>query len=535
MRIDVGLSVGSRAEQLPAFLAGGLVLVLGFDQGGFSAPTWLWSAAPLAIVAGALILGQAHRPSTIELAFLAAVAGLLGWTLLSVAWSLDPTASVLDAERLLLYLATASALVLLARPGSRVSLLVGVLVALAVLCLAGLADAAVGDDPIGAVTDDPGSEDRLAEPVGYANGMAVLAVMGTLLAIGLTLVARRPALRAACLLLLPLFIATLYLTYSRGAWLALAIGLLALFATRVVSLDRRIVVAVCAILLVAVTAAGVVFARSFAAPTATPAQGAERLRTLSGSSRADYWRVALHAVEDEPLLGSGSGSYRRLWYRNRSEPQPARDAHSLYLETLAELGPLGLVLLLAALGIPVAVAAGARAEPLTAAALGPYVAFLAHTAQDWDWELPAVTVPALACAVALLLSARRQWTPLGRVPRLVGGAAALALVVLALTAYAGNRELALAEAGSERSARRAARLQPWSSVPWRVLGEAQLERGEVEAARASFREGLSRDDGDWELWIDLALASDGDARRAAFDRAVRLNPRDPDLPELRQE
>jgi cytochrome c-type biogenesis protein CcmH/NrfG len=113
--------------------------------------------------------------------------------------------------------------------------------------------------------------------------------------------------------------------------------------------------------------------------------------------------------------------------------------------------------------------------------------------------------------------------------------AALALVVFAVTAYAGNRELALAEAGSERSARRAARLQPWSAEPWRVLGEAQLERGEVEAARASFREGLSRDEGDWELWIDLALASDGDARRAAFDRAVRLNPRDPDLPELQQE
>jgi O-antigen ligase len=261
----------------------------------------------------------------------------------------------------------------------------------------------------------------------------------------------------------------------------------------------------------------------------------ERLRTLSGSSRADYWRVALRAVEDEPLLGSGSGSYRRLWYRNRSEPQPARDAHSLYLETLAELGPLGLVLLLAALGLPVAAAVGARADPLAAAAIGPYVAFLAHTAQDWDWELPAVTMPALACAVALLLSARRQWTPLRHAPELVGGSAALALVVLALTAYAGNRELALAEAGSERSARRAARLQPWSSEPWRLLGEAQLERGGVDAARTSFREGLSRDDGDWELWIDLALASDGDVRRAAFDRAVRLNPRDPDLPELQQE
>ena len=82
-----------------------------------------------------------------------------------------------------------------------------------------------------------------------------------------------------------------------------------------------------------------------------------------------------------------------------------------------------------ALGLPLVVAVGARADPLTAAALGPYVAFLAHTAQDWDWELPAVTVAALACAVALLLSARRQSTPLGRVPSLVGGTAALVLVI----------------------------------------------------------------------------------------------------------
>ncbi len=144
-------AVGSRLAcgAAPRILVGGLVLVLGFDQGGFATSTWVWSAAPLAILAGALVLGQARRPSTIELAFLAALAGLLVWTLVSVAWSLDPTASVLDAERLLLYLATASALVLLARPGSRTGLLVGVLVALTVLCLAGLGDAAVGDDPSG--------------------------------------------------------------------------------------------------------------------------------------------------------------------------------------------------------------------------------------------------------------------------------------------------------------------------------------------------------------------------------------------------
>ena len=520
-------------DRIPAVLACALVLVLGFDEGGFAPPSWVWSAALLAIVAGVLLGGRVSRPSPLELGFVGALAALLGWTLLSTLWSLDPTASVLDAQRLLLYVATGAALLLLARPGSRPSLLIGVLVALAVLCVAGLADAVVGDDPIGPLTADPGSENRLAEPIGYANGMALLAAMGTLLALGLARIAPNRGLQAACLVLVALFAATLYLTYSRGGWLALALGLLVLLALRIGSLDRRVAVPVGAVLAVALAIAGVALARSFSAPTATPAAGAARLTTLSGSSRADYWRVAADTVGAEPLLGSGSGSFRRRWYRERPVPQPARDAHSLYLENLAELGPVGLVLLLVALGLPLAAAVVARADPVTPAAVAPYAAFLAHAGQDWDWELPAVTVPAVACAAALLLAGRRRWVPLDRAAGIAGAAAALVLAVLSLAAYVGNRELALAEGGSERAARRAARLQPWSAEPWRVLGESQLERGELGEARTSFREGLSRDDGDWELWLDLALASEVQARRQALDRAARLNPRDPDLEDLR--
>ena len=61
-----------RADHVPALLAGGLVLVLGFDEGGFSPATWVWSVVPLAIVAGSLLSGQARRPSALELGFLAA-------------------------------------------------------------------------------------------------------------------------------------------------------------------------------------------------------------------------------------------------------------------------------------------------------------------------------------------------------------------------------------------------------------------------------------------------------------------------------
>jgi O-antigen ligase len=522
-----------RSDAVPALLAAALIAVLGFDQGGYAPTSWVWSAALLGIVAGVLALGRPLRPAPLELAFLGALAALTAWTLLSTWWSLDPTASVLEAQRLLLYLATAAALLLLARPSSRTAVLLGILAGVAALCLTGLADALVGDDPVGAVTDDPGSEERLSKPVGYANALALLSAMGVLLALGLAAIVERRALRLGCLALVPPLVATLYLTYGRGGWLVLAVGLLLLVGSRVRGVDRRLAAAAAAALIVAVAIAATAVVRSFDAATAVPAEGSARLLTASGSSRADYWRVARRDVADHPVLGSGAGSYGRFWLRERPVPQPARDAHSLYLETLVELGPLGLALLLVALGAPVAAALRTWRDPLTPVALAPYAAYLVHAAQDWDWELPAATVPALACAVTLLLASRRRVEPLGVRERAVATVAVAATAALVLAAYAGNRELAVAERGSEEAARRAARLQPWSAAPWRARGEAQLARGEVGPARESFHEGIERDDGDWELWLDLALASEGAERERALVRAAELNPLARDVEQVR--
>ncbi len=583
-----------RPDAVPALASALLVALLGFDQGGFAPPSWVWSAALLVATAVTLFVGRPTQPSRPELIFLAALCGLLAWTLLSTAWSLDPSASVLDAERLLLYVSTAAALVVLAGAASRPSMLAGLLGAIALLCFAGLGDVLVGHDPIGPMSADPGSPLRLAEPLGYANAVALLAAMGVLLALGLAASTGVAGLRAVWLALPPSLLATLYFTYGRGAWLALGVGLaaallvapdrrrfgvaalaaaapafLAVLAAATVDgqaaltsaillcaglsaglgavlprlearFDRRLglaigAAAVVAAALVVVATGGPVDLvrngyRSFTTPTHAGA-GPARLLTFSGSSRVDYWRIALRDVEDHPLLGSGAGSYRRYWYRQRTTSQPARDAHSLYLETLAELGPVGLALLLVALGTPVAACLRAR-DLVTPAALGPYAAYLAHAGQDWDWELPTVTVAAIVCAVALLLAARVREAPLPTRTRAVAGAVAVALAVPALVAYAGNRELALGESGSVAAARRAADLQPWSAAPLRLLGEAQLARGQVTAARESFRKGLERDDGDWELWFDLALASEGPERAHALARAQALNPREPDIAEI---
>jgi hypothetical protein len=67
----------------------------------------------------------------------------------------------------------------------------------------------------------------------------------------------------------------------------------------------------------------------------------------------------------------------------------------------------------------------------------------------------------------------------------------------------------------------------------RALGESELSAGDTAAARTAFLDALDRDDDDWELWLDLALASEGADRNRALARAKELNPLEPAIDELR--
>jgi O-antigen ligase len=122
--------------------------------------------------------------------------------------------------------------------------------------------------------------------------------------------------------------------------------------------------------------------------------GSSRLTSVQ-SNRSAYWKVALAVFADHPLDGIGSGSFRVEWLKRRPFAESVRDAHSLYLETAAELGIVGL----AALGTLLAGAVlAARGGP--AAAAGALGAFALHAGIDWDWEMPGLSL------IAILLVAR---------------------------------------------------------------------------------------------------------------------------------
>ena len=266
-----------------------------------------------------------------------------------------------------------------------------------------------------------------------------------------------------------------------------------------------------------------------------------RLLSVSGNGRGDYWHVAWQMARDEPLHGAGAGSFEANWLRERPISFHARDAHNLYLETLAELGVVGLAILLATLALPLIALPRARRLPYGPAAAGAFAAYLLHASVDWDWEVPAVTLPALFCA-ATLLSSPRPALLIGRA-RVAVLALAAPVLAIALIAHVGNRATASSAAAIDADepdralsqARRAIDWAPWSSEPWQLRGEAELLLEDDAAARRALRRALELDPESWSTWLDLAVASSGAERARALAEAKRLNPLSPELAEFQTE
>jgi hypothetical protein len=271
----------------------------------------------------------------------------------------------------------------------------------------------------------------------------------------------------------------------------------------------------------------------------------KRLFSLSANGRTEQFHTAWQQVTDHPVLGGGAGSFADYWFQHRRVPQTVHDAHNLYLETLAELGPVGLLLLAFVFGAPLAAFRRARSSPMAAGACGAFVAYLVHAFIDWDWEMPAVTLAALFCGLSLLAAARPGGEPRALRSRVrfssLGVTAGLIGVVL--LGLLGNTEVSASSKSTEgrhfvraeSEARRATWFAPWSSEPWRKRGEAQALAGKLAAARVSYRKAIAKDPHDWTLWYELAGASGGAARERALAQGSRLNPLSPEIASVREE
>jgi O-antigen ligase len=273
---------------------------------------------------------------------------------------------------------------------------------------------------------------------------------------------------------------------------------------------------------------------AFKAPLVYDRDLNQRLLRLSNTGRITQWRVAWRQYEAHPWLGSGAGSFEQNWFAQRpSRSLPVRDADNLYIEVLAELGPLGLGLILAVFGLPIAAAVRARKEQYVSPALAVLVAYLIHAAYDWDWEMPALTFMALFAAGVILVQARRGAARAVsyriRYPLL---AVVVACTGFAIVSFIANNAMNASGAALSRGqwdravsqARKAAGWAPWSAEAWRLRAEAYHRAHDDIAAGAAYQQAIQRNPGNWQLWYEYAFVAQGRGRELALARARELNP-----------
>ncbi len=138
-------------------------------------------------------------------------------------------------------------------------------------------------------------------------------------------------------------------TYSRGGALGLIALLLTLYLIWTVRTKKYMLGVFLA--LVGLTVASILFL------ALAPADFVERMTSIkdyeqdeSARGRLDAWRAGVHMFADHPFFGVGAGVFSEAYGR---EYKPAdaiaanwREAHSVYVQTLGELGLAGVVTLL---------------------------------------------------------------------------------------------------------------------------------------------------------------------------------------------
>jgi O-antigen ligase len=268
-----------------------------------------------------------------------------------------------------------------------------------------------------------------------------------------------------------------------------------------------------------------------------------RLTQVGSNGRVDLWRVARDSFRAEPLHGTGAGTFRLAWERDRpAPPVQANDGHSLYLEVLGELGWVGFLLLLVVVLTPLAIAVrrlAGRDRHVHAAFLAASLVLLLHAAVDWDWEMPALFVWFFGAAAALLAAprvARRKPGP-ARLLRVLGGLACLLVAITPLTVALSQARLNTAVAALQANDCSRAVDESLASLHWvdrrpepfEVLGWCDLRGGQTKLGLGAMQAAEVRDPGDWEYPYAVAVAQAlmGQDPRAAARRALERNPLEP--------
>jgi O-Antigen ligase len=594
------------------------------------------------VVVALLVLGAASR-TTLAGPFYWTVSLVGGLSLLSAMsslWSGSVELSVIEADRVLVYLGIFLAAFLIAQTDQRRQRFAeGLTIAIAIVALLGLGSRLAPH--VLEVGDSLGTGPRLRYPLGYWNANGAIFGIGVALLLWSSRRSASTALHWLSVAVLPAILLALYFTYSRGGLLAL---LIAAGCTIALSRDRLWLLAtlgvgvlgalpavlavqarrsladniaaqasvdqgatVLAILLAGIGLALLLFAalrwaerrgggltgravalsrnpnllRAIAAAGAViaiglaiaiggrawdqfsssdvqfPARPEQHFSQLSGAGRHDFFRVAVDAFEEKPILGTGAGTYQFAWEQHRSIAQPVHDAHSLYLEAFAELGIVGGLLVLALVGVVLWTGFSAwRAAPHPqreryAALFAATLSFAVVAGLDWFWEIAGLGAVFFLAAGILVAARCAQLAPAsggavdGEGRRFGLAVAGLAVAWIAAVALIGpllvEREIDASQSAAAREdfasavdhANTARAIEPFAATPYVQLGLLAESQGDYTTAAERLTQAIAREDRNWQLYYLRSRveeeAGNATAARADLERARRLNPRAPEL------
>jgi O-antigen ligase len=282
----------------------------------------------------------------------------------------------------------------------------------------------------------------------------------------------------------------------------------------------------------------------FRHPTvATTADPASRVTQLSGI-RYDVWTSALQSFEKHPIEGIGSGTFEFWWNRQGKSGEFVRNAHSLELENMAELGAPGLLLIVAVLGAATWVLLVARIQSrrtatagAAAALLGAFLVYVVQASVDWMWQSTAVTVLAIAAAAVAgaRLSTRSQrlrW--FWRLGIALAAIGAVAVQIPSLLSTSEIRRSQTAERGRHPAfalawANAAAGVEPWSASAYEQRALVLESAGLLNKAAQDLRRAISYEQTNFRHRLLLARVETERGRLAAavaaYRQARRLRPK----------
>ena len=289
---------------------------------------------------------------------------------------------------------------------------------------------------------------------------------------------------------------------------------------------------------------------AFRAPKVNLSQGREnsvdRLAVEGSNGRWQLWQGAVNEGNSKPINGTGAGTYELWWSQHATQRLNVRNAHSQYLEVYAELGLVGLLLMIgfvAALLVGCASALRSAGKELGSAAAGTasVLAFLLSNAFDWGWQVMLIPFVGMLAFAATAAEDRPEEQGREAPAALRGAVGTLAVLMLALAippvvstgsltqsqrdVQKGRVAAALGQANA------AVDWQPYSAAAWLQRGLVYDSLGQSAKARESVKGAIEREPNGWRNWFALAgveaRAGNVKASLAAYRKARDLNPTSP--------